>query len=155
MDAALSTLIAVFGTLLGAVATHLFQRRADKGARVFAAEQQLRAERMAVYSDFAGAVTEFRRGQQDRWHRRNEDPNGAASFEARIEAHRLRGVALHALFRVQLIASSRQLTDVAERTYELTSDVHKAADRAELGALGAQARQELEHFVRLASSDLR
>ncbi|MBH5336989.1 hypothetical protein IHE55_20365 [Streptomyces pactum] len=155
MDAALSTLIAVAGTLLGAVATHVFQRKADRRAQSFAAQQQLRAERMAVYSDFAGAVTEFRRGQQDRWHRRNEDPHGDAAFEARVEAHRLRGLALQALFRVQLISSSQRITDAAEHVYELTSDIHEAANRNELSAKGAEARQELANFVQLAARDVR
>ncbi len=110
---------------------------------------------MTVYSDFAGAVTEFRRGQHDRWHRKNEDPDSTISFDARVEAYRLRGVALHALFRVQLIASSPALIHAAQHAYDLTHRMHKAADRGEVGAFGTQAREALEHFVKLAASDVR
>ena len=155
MDSALSTLIAVLGTLLGAGLTHLFQRRAAAHDREFAVQQQLRAERLTVYSDFAGAVTELRRGQHDRWHRKDEDPQSTACFEARMEAYRLRGVALHALFRVQLITGRQTLTQAAQRAYDLTSDTHKAADRQELNALGEQAKDALTDFVQLSSSDVR
>lgn len=109
---------------------------------------------MAVYSDFAGALTEFRRGQQDRWHRRNEDPDGSAFIEARTEAYRLRGIALHALFRVQLITSARTLIDAAQGAYDLTSTLHKASDKADLSALGTRAREAVEQFIKLASSDV-
>ncbi|MFE5119019.1 hypothetical protein [Streptomyces sp. NPDC056669] len=154
MDGVLSALIAITGTLLGSSVTHVFQRRASAHDQIFAAQQQLRSDRMAVYSDFAGALTEFRRGQQDRWHRKNEDPDGSAFSEARTEAYRLRGIALHALFRVQLIASAHTLIDTAQRAYALTSDLHKASDKTELSALGAQARETLEQFIKIASSDV-
>jgi len=63
---------------------------------------------MAVYSDFGGALAEARRGQYDWWNRRNEAPDGPDCFAARAEAYRLRGLALHALFRVQLVAGSQR-----------------------------------------------
>ncbi|MGW7243772.1 hypothetical protein [Streptomyces sp. NPDC054804] len=154
MDSVIAALIAIVGTLLGSSVTHVFQRSSSARDRLFMSQQQLRADRMAVYSDFAGALTEFRRGQQDRWHRRDEDPYGSTYPEARTEAHRLRGVALHALFRVQLIASARPLIDTAQEAYALTSTLHKAADKTELSVLGTQAREVLEQFVRLASSDV-
>lgn len=140
---------------MGALMTHLFQRRAAVRDQRFAMTQQLRSERMTAYSDFAGALTEFRRGQHDRWHRKNEDPDSSACFNARVEAYRLRGVALHALFRVELISSGQSLTDAAREAYELTSDVHKADDRGQLSANGESASVGLERFVELASSDVR
>ncbi|MFF4961261.1 hypothetical protein ACFY2Z_30235 [Streptomyces sp. NPDC001222] len=154
MDGVLSALIAIVGTLLGSAVTHAFQRKASAHDRVFAAQQQLRADRMTVYSDFAGALTEFRRSQQDRWHRKNEDPDGSAFIAARTEAYRLRGTALHSLFRVQLIASTQTLIDTAQNAYDLTSSLHKANDKTELSALGAQAREALEQFITIASSDV-
>ncbi|TDC78114.1 hypothetical protein [Streptomyces hainanensis] len=155
MAGVLSALIAVLGTLLGVALTQRSQRQAAARDQAFATQQQLRSERMAVYSDFAGAVTELRRGQQDRWHRRYEDPEGSSHHEARIEAYRLRGVALHVLFRVQLIASGQPLIDAARQAYELTSATHKASDQTELSTLGGQAREALEHFVKLATADVR
>lgn len=154
MNGALSTLVAVFGTLLGVVVTHILQRNSSERARNFALGQQLRSERLTVYSDFAGAVTELRRGQQDRWHRRHEDAEGPEHFEARTESYRLRGVALHALFRVQLIAGAPAVVDAARSAYEQTSAVHQAADKGDLGANSELARESLEGFIVLASTDL-
>lgn len=155
MNGALSTLVAVLGTLLGVVVTHIFQRNSSKRAESFTLGQQLRTERLAVYSDFAGAVTELRRGQQDRWHRKREDPESPAHFEARTESYRLRGVALHALFRVQLIASCPEVVDAARAAYEKASSIPQATDRQELSTNGEQARERLERFIVLASTDLR
>lgn len=155
MNGALPTLVAVFGTLLGVVVTHFFQRTSSQQAQGFALGQQLRSERLTVYSDFAGTVTELRRGQQDRWHRRREDAEGPDHFEARTESYRLRGVALHALFRVQLIAGSPQVVDAARAAYDQTSVIHQAADTSELRANGERARESLEQFIVLASTDLK
>jgi hypothetical protein len=155
MGGGLSTLLAVVGTLLGAVVTHLFQRRAADRAQGFAVGQQLRSDRLNVYSDFAGAVTEFRRGQQDRWHRKNEDAVSQAYVEARSESYRLRGVALHAFFRVQLIASSQELVEAARRAYDKAAAVHRADDQDQLSANGTAATSSLERFISLASEDVR
>jgi hypothetical protein len=155
MGGGLSTLLAVVGTLLGAVVTHLFQRRAADRAQGFAVGQQLRSDRLNVYSDFAGAVTEFRRGQQDRWHRKNEDAASQAYVEARTESYRLRGVALHAFFRVQLIASSQELVEAARLAYDKAAAVHRADDHDQLSANGTAATSSLEQFISLASEDVR
>ncbi|WP_181764262.1 hypothetical protein [Streptomyces albidus (ex Kaewkla and Franco 2022)] len=155
MGGGLATLLAVAGTLLGAVVTHLFQRKAADRAQGFAVGQQLRSDRLNVYSDFAGAVTEFRRGQEDRWHRKNEDAAGQAYIEARTESYRLRGVALQALFRVQLIASSQGLVHAAKLAYDKTSVVHRANDSGHLSANGNEATTTLEQFISLASGDVR
>ncbi len=134
--------------------TQLFQRRATERNERFASQQQLRSERMTVYSDFAGAVTEFRRGQADRWHRTSEDPDGPACFEARMESYRLRARSLHALFRVQLIASGPTTNDAAQHAHHLTARLHTAPDETEFDALAQQARDAVQQFVRLASSDV-
>lgn len=54
MAGVLPALIAVLGTLIGVAMTHLFQHRAAVHDQLFSPRQQLRAEHMAVYSDFAG-----------------------------------------------------------------------------------------------------
>lgn len=154
MNGALSTLVAVLGTLLGVVVTHLFQRTSSEQAQRFTSSQQLRSERLTVYSDFAGAVTEFRRGQQDRWHRKHEDPQSSTYVDARTESYRLRGVALHALFRVQLIASCPEVVDAARVAYEKVSAIHQAPDSQGLSANGELARAHLERFIVMASTDL-
>lgn len=155
MDGAVSALVAVLGTLLGSAVAYLFQRRAAERTESFTHRQQLRTDRMTVYSDFAGAVTEYRRSQYDRWHRKDENPEGAAASEARLESYWLKGVAQHALFRVRLIASSSAVVEAARDAFEAASRLHKASDKTELSSNGNEAKEILERFISLASHDVR
>jgi hypothetical protein len=150
-----TAIIAVLGTLLGSATTYVFQQKSSERAEKFSLQQQLRAERMAVYSDFGGAIAEARRGQYDWWNRRNEAPDSPACLDARVEAYRLRGLAAHALFRVQLVASSQTMVDVAQRAYDLTASIHHAATETELKSLGKQASEALDQFIAIASHDVK
>ena len=154
MEGTLTAIVAVVGTLLGSTVTYLFQLRSSSQAEQRSFKRQLRSERVAIYSDFAGAITDFRRSEHDWWNRKREDADSQACFDARQEDYRLRGIALHALFRVQLIADNRTLLTEARQAYELTTRVHRADDAAELAALGAAARDVLERFIWWASSDI-
>ncbi|MDH2387443.1 hypothetical protein QCN29_01300 [Streptomyces sp. HNM0663] len=155
MDGALSALIAVFGTVLGSTVAYLFQRKTAARNEGFAHRQQLRAERMAVYSDFAGAVTEYRRSQYDRWHRTDEDPQGPAAAEARRESYRLKGAAQHAMFRVRLIAGSTAVAEAACAALDAASGMHEASGRTRVRDSGDEAREAVEHFISVASHDVR
>jgi hypothetical protein len=117
-------------------------------------QRQLWAERMNVYSSFGGALTEARRGEYEWWNRCNEAPDSPACIDARIEAYRLRGLAAHALFRVQLVASNQAMVDVARHAYELTRGIHNATTKKELWIAGDRARERLDHFLMLASLDI-
>ncbi|MFI7349868.1 hypothetical protein ACIBSR_26915 [Streptomyces sp. NPDC049936] len=153
MDSAIPVLIAVLGTLLGSVATYVFQRKSAEQAESVAHERQLRAERMAVYSEFAQAVTELRRCQYSRWHADQAGPG--RDSEAALEARRLRGVAQHAVLRVQLIASSEALHEAALIAFDAAADMHHASSSQQLRELGDEAGGALSRFVALASGDVR
>ena len=154
MTAAVPAIIAVLGTLLGSTTTYVFQRISSKRAEKFSMQRQLWAERMNVYSSFGGALTEARRGEYAWWNRCNEAPDSPACFDARSEAYRLRGLAAHALFRVQLVASNQAMVDVARHAYKLTRGVHNATTKTELRIAGDQARERLDHFLMFASLDI-
>jgi hypothetical protein len=87
VEAIWSALIAVAGTLLGSVSTFVFQRasadRAERVARLGTRRQEL----LAMYAEFASAVTSLRANAYDRWHRYQEGPDGAAYLAARDEYH--------------------------------------------------------------------
>lgn len=154
MDGAVAAIIAVVGTLLGSTMTYVFQRMSSQRAVRFSFQQQLRAERLTVYSDFGSAMTEARRGQWNWWEAWNKEPEGPGFDAARIEAFRLLSLAVHTLFRVQLAAGSQGIVDAARVAYELTRDVHRANTAAELKALDKEARAALQQFVTLASCDI-
>jgi hypothetical protein len=154
MQGAITAVVAVVGTLLGSVVTYLFQRRTSDRAEKFSFQQQLRSERVVVYSDFARAVTESRRGQDNWWFRRNEDPDDHTAFAAQMEAYDLGSRAQHALFRVQLVADSQELVEAARHARQVTAEMHQASTQAELAARADAAVEALEHFIALASSDV-
>ncbi|MFE5487009.1 hypothetical protein [Streptomyces sp. NPDC056527] len=61
-----TALIAVVGTPLGVVATHWLQGRAVERTAVPARNEQLRQERIAAHSAFAGAAVDHRRSRNVR-----------------------------------------------------------------------------------------
>lgn len=63
MESVVTSLVAILGTLLGATTTYAFQIRTAKQARQSATEERLWQERLAAYSTFAGALTDFRKSQ--------------------------------------------------------------------------------------------
>jgi hypothetical protein len=154
MQGAVAAVIAVAGTLFGSATTYLFQRRTAERAETFSFQQQLRSERVIVYSDFAKAVTESRRGRDNWWFRRNKDPDGQAAHDAQMKAYDLGVGAQHALFRVELVTGSHQLIEKARHAYQLTTELHKASTTTELAARADAAEEALEEFIALASRDV-
>ncbi|UNS95482.1 hypothetical protein MMF93_02595 [Streptomyces tubbatahanensis] len=147
MEALWASVIAVVGTLLGSVITHVFQRLASRRGEDFARAEALRQERVAVYSAFAAAVEDYRRGQAERWYRRKEDPGGAAFLTARDEAHRLRTVARQELYRVKLVTEHRGVRLAAEEAYRRTWAVSTADNQAGHDAADTASRESIETFV--------
>ncbi|WP_331736723.1 hypothetical protein OG426_55240 (plasmid) [Streptomyces canus] len=144
MNQVLISLVAVAGTLLGAVLGYAFQRHSAD-----------RSERKAAVLAYSSAITEAIRGQQDWWHRKDENPEGPEHRAARVEAHRLRGVARQAINGVAFFIHDNELLDLAEATFEAASDVHRADNRVELDMKSAVARESLRAFIHRASNKVR
>ncbi|WP_406178072.1 hypothetical protein [Streptomyces canus] len=144
MNQVFVSLVAVAGTLLGAVLGYVFQRHSAD-----------RSERKAAVLAYTSAVTETIRGQQDWWHRKDENPEGPEHRAARVEAHRLRGVARQAINGIAFYVNDNELLDLAEATFEAASDVHRAGSREELDTKSAVARELLRAFIHRASNKVR
>ncbi|GAA2634171.1 hypothetical protein GCM10009863_58090 [Streptomyces axinellae] len=153
-------MVAVGGTLLGAVVTHVFQRLAARRGEQFARSEALRQERIAAYSSFAATVEEYRHGQAARWYRKQEAPDGPggrggpsdeAFLAARDGAHHLRTVTRQALYRVKLLTDDRMVVLAAERAYRCTRDISTAQSRTEHKTLDSDARRAIEAFISDAS----
>jgi hypothetical protein len=154
MENTLLAIIAVAGTLLGSVVAYLFQRKSSAQAEVFAHQQQLRAERMTAYSYFAGAISEGLRGELNRWHRAEGNPDSPEALDARLESYRLRSISLHAMYRVQLVAADQALRGTVRDIYERMTLIHKADSEAELDMGIEEARGKLAGFMILAAQDI-
>jgi hypothetical protein len=148
---AVSSIVAVVGTLLGATLTYLFQRRSTDRAMTVEFLRQLRAERLAAYAAFSTACTEYRRGQYNRWHQQIGSPDSPQAVEARQDSYRLKSIAQYALAQIQLVAHGQDLMTFAEQAYRLTSVMHDASDARQLEKAGDDARAALELFIKLAA----
>jgi hypothetical protein len=151
VNSIIASLAAIIGVALGSVLTYLFQARNTLQVQEFARDQQFWQERLAAYSAFAGIVSDFRRSENDRWHREQEDPQGAPFIGARDESYQLRATATAAMCRVQLVGGDTTLSQLAERALNATTEVHQATDEADRAARGETARLALQDFVMTAS----
>ena len=152
MDSIIASSAAIAGVVLGSVLTYLFQARNTRQVQLFARDQQVRQERLAAYSEFAGIVTEFRRSENDRWHREQEDPQGELFVTARDESYQLRAKATAAMCRVQLVGGDTTLNQLAERALNATTEIHQATDEEDRARRGNKARLAVQDFLRAASS---
>ncbi|MCX2183082.1 hypothetical protein KV205_21480 [Streptomyces sp. SKN60] len=152
MDAAL---IAVVGTLLGVVATHWFQGRAAERTASLARTEQLRQERIATYSAFAGAVVDYRQSQNDRWFKAHLEPGSDEAEQSRHASYRQRTAARQALFRVQLMCDDPRTRRLAEAAFETTHCMHEATDDAERTLRSDEAKEALARFIEAAAPGVR
>ncbi|MFC8917407.1 hypothetical protein ACGF5F_26155 [Streptomyces sp. NPDC047821] len=146
-----TALIAVIGTLLGAVVTHFFQGRAAQRTAALARAEQLRQERISTYSAFADAVVEYRQAQNARWYRRN----GPHAEETRLESYDRRAAARQALVRVQLVCDDPATVELARSTFEVTHCMHEARDEAERERRSDEAVAALAAFIEAAAPGVR
>jgi hypothetical protein len=151
MEALWTSVVAVVGTLLGSVVTHTFQRLTARRSELFTRAEALRQERITTFTAFAAAAEDYRRGQADRWYRRQRDPEGEPYLSARDEAHQLRTAARQALYRVELLTDEREVVQAAEQAYACTRDVSTAREPAEHRAYDAAAKRAIEAFVSRAA----
>jgi hypothetical protein len=155
VDSIIASLAAITGVVLGSVLTYLFQARNTRQVQEFARDQQLRQERLAAYSEFGGVVTDFRRSENDQWHRGQEDPQDELFISARDESYQLRAKATATMCRVQLVGGDAKLSQLAERTLNATTEIHKAADEEDRAVRGGEARLAVQHFLMTASGLVR
>ncbi|MFI5764667.1 hypothetical protein ACIA8F_27530 [Streptomyces sp. NPDC051563] len=118
MEAVLTSLIAVSGTLLGSIITLAVQRRTSAQAEVFARSRQLRQERLTTYSAYAGAVTALKQATVALWLRLQEAPDDPGTHEAFAECDRLGAAAENAQFQVRLLAKEPALVALAVSAFD-------------------------------------
>jgi hypothetical protein len=143
MEVVLASLIAVAGTLLGSIVTFDFQRRSAARAEDFARSLQLRQERLAAYSAFAGAVTALKQGVVALWFHQQTDPDSPAARGAFAECDRLGAATENAQFRVRLLAEDATLVALAAFAFDAVEPIRRASTRSGL----AEGEQELEHAL--------
>ena len=109
---------------------------------------------MIVYSDFAKIVKEYQRAQDSRWFRNYEDPKSKDAYDAFMKALDLGSSVQHALFRVELVADSSELIEMARYAYLLVNKLREASTKADLGSREDTAEEALGDFITLAKRNI-
>ncbi|RSN29352.1 hypothetical protein DL990_24370 [Amycolatopsis sp. WAC 01416] len=156
MNAWLTSLIAVAGTLLGSTSTFLFQRLNTARADRFTREERLRQDRTEACADFAGAITGLRRGAVSLWLLRQRatatDEDVRAAF---TESDVLGAAADHARFRVALLTGDPELVALADVAFEHCAAIREAADPAGLAGHEERCQRALDAFIDAAGAQVR
>src|SRR5689334_22463763 len=103
MASSYPAIIAVVGTLLGSITTHLLGRRSAAEQAAVLRGEKLRQEQLTACSAFAGALTELERAVITLWFRRRGTRTSDEVSAAWADADRLGAAAEAARFRVLLL----------------------------------------------------
>lgn len=156
MQGVFSALIAVAGTLSGAVLTYIFGRRSAVRAERFARREQVRADSISAYLAYAEAVTEYRRAAYDQWHRQQEGYDQDVVAEVSAEYYRCRSAAEHALLRIKLVASeTRAIVVAAGEALDAATQIRRAQDAGHMTELGDNAARKIDAFVAVAAKQIK
>ncbi|MFD3325959.1 hypothetical protein [Streptomyces sp. NPDC058701] len=147
MNAILTSVIAVLGTLLGSTVTHVFQQRSARRTERTALDAQLRRERLDAYGTYAGLLVDFRQASLHHWFCVHEGRDAEDEAALRKRSFELRSGAQHALFQLQLIADEPELTTAAVEAFAAVGAVNRARDRADLDARRDVTRELIDGFV--------
>lgn len=145
--------VAVAGTLLGALLTHLFQRRAVLAADLAARDRDLRLERINAYSHYAAAVIVAANAELRHWHHRQRPPE---EFEAaRLNLFDRRSEARQAMYRVLLLTGDQHVHRLTEEAFDAARRIHDAATAEESEELTRRCRVTVTAFVDATREEIR
>ncbi|MFF8657818.1 pRL2-23 [Streptomyces huasconensis] len=146
-----ATLIAVFGTLLGAIVSGLLQHRAARSVRVEAREDETRTAQLDAVTVLAVAVSDHRRAM---WELRDAVLRGEAAArvtELRDESHRTRSAITAPAVRVRLLVTDGAVRVAADEAIQATYRMRDAADMDALEDLRAAALNTHDAFIERAA----
>ncbi|MDH6135699.1 hypothetical protein P3T37_005116 [Kitasatospora sp. MAA4] len=152
MQAIVTSMVAVLGTLLGSTVTHVFQQRSARRAEQGTREEKRRKERMEAYTAYAGLLVKFRQAELHHWFCVNEGTDAEDEVQLRQLSYELRSATQHALFQLQMITDEPALVAVAKESFRQTGKIDRAQDRADVITRRDLTRDLIDDFVDTAKS---
>ncbi|MFJ9434064.1 protein kilB [Streptomyces sp. NPDC101490] len=143
MEAVVASVIAVLGTLLGAVVAGLLQHRMARRERTAVQASELRRERLAAVTALVAALAEHRRAMWVREDLRLSGAAEAAYEQARAESHATRAAITAPLTAVRILvpALAEQAELAARASYGLRrSATAEVLDASRMAAIDAADR---------------
>ena len=110
---------------------------------------------MEVYTAFASAAMDARRAQINRWYQRRDAGRGTPHYlESKADSYQSRVAARQERYRVELVASDNELSQLAEAVLRSFSPIHKAISKGEMEEFADYTRDLIERFVAGAVTQL-
>lgn len=147
MNAIVTSVVAVLGTLLGSTVTHLFQQRSARRTEQNSRKERLRQERLDAYGTYAGLLVEFRQAMMHQWFCEHEGQDAGDEVAIRRRSFELRSSTQHALFQLQLITAEPELVAVAVDAFTAVGKIDRAEDRADVINRRDATRDLIDAFV--------
>ncbi|MFD7712573.1 hypothetical protein ACFV6E_13655 [Streptomyces sp. NPDC059785] len=147
MNAIVTSVIAVLGTLLGSTVTHVFQQRSARRLERNARDERLRQERLEVFGTYAGLLVDFRQAMLHHWFCVHEGRDAEDEVVLRGRSFELRSSTQHALFQLQLITDEPELIAVAVDAFTTVGTIDRAEDRADVVIRRDATRALIDAFV--------
>lgn len=141
----LAGIVAVFGTLLGVVVSHILQSRAAARTHAAILSAETRRELRQATARLLACETVFRRLQYDRWGKRDASlPERDAAAAAALEA---RSGLVAALAEVQLLTDNGGIRERLAELADASFTLHYAADEEDLATRSARVRTAASSVV--------
>lgn len=147
-----ASIVAVLGTLAGALTAGLLQHRSARTARAEQRADGHRQDQLAAVAEFAAALDAHRSAM---FHRERLTLTGAGpepELEAQTRSHETRAAITAPHIRVQILVP--ELTAPAQQAADATYALRKAADQADLDDLRRAAKEAATAFVAAAAARL-
>lgn len=152
MQAVFVALIAVLGTLGGAVVSGVLSHRNTVRSEAAARSEQLRQDRLEAYVAFAQSLSGVRGAQFTRWNSRIEQGRDSDEYrQAKADAYQSRIAARGALIRVELLTDHDEIVRLAREASDAAIALEKADTEAELVKRAERSRKATDAFVIAAS----
>ncbi|MEU8779851.1 hypothetical protein [Streptomyces sp. NPDC048606] len=144
------SLVAVLGTLAGALTAGLLQHRSARTARAEERAQSRRQDRLDAVTDFAAALDAHRSAMFHRERLTLTSPGTEHELEAQTRTHETRAAVTAPHIRLQVLVP--ELAESARQAADATYALRRATDRAELDARRHAAREATGTFIAAAAA---
>lgn len=121
-----SAIIAVVGTLLGAIVSGIFQQKSAGQSEKFARAERRREEQIAAITALSAAISAHRRAMYMRGEARLRGASAERIQELRAESHATRGDVAEPLARVRLLIQSIEVRTAADAMVDATFGMRRA-----------------------------
>ncbi|MEU8432794.1 protein kilB [Streptomyces sp. NPDC029216] len=148
-----SSIIAVLGTLAGALTAGLLQHRAARTARAEQRADAHRQDQLAAVTEFAAALDAHRSAIFHRERLALIEAGAEHQLEAQTKSHDTRATVTAPHVRLQVLVP--ELAGAAQTAADATYALRNATTRAELDALRHAAKEATTAFVAAAAALLR